>query len=71
MAEISLTHFLTPHTLILVFILVLLIWGRRTTPRGGPPTHPIPVTSPLENSRFAKNIKKESMWQALTGFLRS
>ena len=36
--------------------------------RGGPPTHPLPVTVPIET--FRRSPTAEKPWQALIGFLR-
>jgi len=32
-------------------------------PRGGPPTHPLPVTSAIETSRGSGTGEKERAWQ--------
>jgi hypothetical protein len=55
----------------LLAIGVLLFWSTkiRPGPRGGPPTHPIPVTSSVETS-FVLQAPKEKPWETLIGFLR-
>ena len=46
--------------LVVLAIVLLLVFGQRSfprsgDPRGGPPTHPIPATGPIETSRSPKN----------------
>ncbi len=45
------------HFLIILTVVVFFFFGGRTFKfppfRGGPPTHPLPVTSPVETSRAA------------------
>jgi hypothetical protein len=55
------------HLLILAVVVVVLFGGRKIRPRR-PPTHPLPVTSPIETSRTA--APKERPWQALARGLR-
>jgi hypothetical protein len=59
------------HWSIVLAIIVLLFWSSKTRrgPRGGPPTHPIPVTGSVETSK-ATQAPKEKPWEALIGFLR-
>jgi hypothetical protein len=59
------------HWLVVLAIAALLFGGSKTRrgPRGGPPTHPIPVTSSVETSK-ALQAPKEKPWEALIGFLR-
>jgi hypothetical protein len=56
------------HWLIVLAVIVLLFGGRRINPRK-PPTHPLPVTSPVETSATWK-APKEKPWEALIWFLR-
>ena len=39
-------------------------------PRGGPPTHPLPVTSPIETSGGSGDPNSARNWQALIRRLR-
>jgi hypothetical protein len=52
-----------------VVAIVVLLFKTRRGPRGGPPTHPIPVTGSVETSK-ATQAPKEKPWEALIGFLR-
>jgi hypothetical protein len=56
------------HWLIVLAMIVLLFGGRRINPRK-PPTHPLPVTSPVETSATSQP-PKEKPWGALIWFLR-
>jgi hypothetical protein len=46
------------HLLIIAVIIVVLFGGRRIN-RRKPPTHPLPVTSPLETSRETEAAKEK------------
>jgi len=55
------------HWLVVVFLVIVLLLGRKIPeimrrlgdgPRGGPPTHPLPVTSPIETSRASRPPEK-------------
>jgi hypothetical protein len=55
------------HWLVVVFLVIVLLLGRKIPeilrhlgdgPRGGPPTHPLPVTSPIETSRASRTPEK-------------
>jgi hypothetical protein len=59
------------HFVLLCFVIVLIFFGRRKTPRGGPPTHPLPVSSSLEGSRVAKRMGKKRNWHAAIRMFRS
>ena len=61
------------HWLVVFAIVVLLFGGKRLpeimrklgdSPRGGPPTptHPLPVTGPIETSRGAGDPDKPASW---------
>jgi hypothetical protein len=62
------------HWLFLLAIVVLLSGGQRIPDamrklgesrrdgRGGPPTHPLPVTSPVETSRGAGDPDQTASW---------
>ena len=64
------TEFSAFHWLVVLAIVVLLLGGKQIPevmrgmgkstrgPRGGPPTHPLPVTSPVETSRGSANPKE-------------
>jgi hypothetical protein len=56
------------HTLIrwLIFLIVvaLVIGNKRIKPRK-PPTHPLPVTGPVETSRISRSEEKDRDLQAL------
>jgi hypothetical protein len=56
------------HLLIIVIVVLVLFGGNKIKPRK-PPTHPLPVTSPLENSRTSA-VWKEELWHQVTGLLR-
>jgi hypothetical protein len=57
------------HVLIIGIVILLLYGGSKITPRK-PPNHPLPATSPLENSRGSE-VPKEKPWQqTLKGLLR-
>ena len=65
MVQLSPIHWL----IVLAIIIVWLFGGTRINPRK-PPTHPLPVTSPVETSRVSQ-APKEKPWEALIWFLRS
>jgi hypothetical protein len=52
------------HLLIIVIVVLLLYGGSKIEPRK-PPTHPLPVTSPIETSR-ASTTPKEKPWHQST-----
>ena len=65
--------------LVMLGFIALLYAGRKIPelfrhigngPRGGPPTHPLPVTSPLEASRGSGDPNRARNWQALIRCLR-
>jgi hypothetical protein len=64
----NLIHWLVVLTIVLVLFGGRKFRGLRNGPRGGPPTHPIPVTAPIETSRPSASTEKP--WQVLIGFLR-
>jgi TonB family protein len=51
------------HLLIIAVVILVLFVGRKIKPRK-PPTHPLPVASPMETSRGSV-APKEKPWQAL------
>jgi hypothetical protein len=51
------------HLLILAAVVIVMFGGRRITPRK-PPTHPLPVTSPVETPGASK-APKEKPWEAM------
>jgi hypothetical protein len=61
------------HWLIVLAVIVLLFGGRKMDPggfAGSPPTHALPVTSPMETSRGSGNGEKNRAWRFLIRFLR-
>ena len=66
MAEHSLIRWL-----IFLIVVALVIGNKRIKPRK-PPTHPLPVTGPVETSRISRSEEKDRGWQALAriSFLR-
>jgi hypothetical protein len=56
------------HLLVIAVVIVVLFGGRKIN-RRRPPTHPLPVTGPVETSR-ASDAPKETPWKALTGCRR-
>jgi len=55
------------HLLIIALVIAVLFAGRKIN-RRRPPTHPLPVTSPIETNGSAAAKKKP--WQAVIGILR-
>jgi hypothetical protein len=53
--------------LILLLVILLLFANRRIKPRR-PPTHPLPVTGPIETSRISRNEEKNWSLLVLTRF---
>jgi len=67
------------HWLIILVIVALFYGGRKIPeifrhlgngPRGGPPTHPLPVSSAIETSRGSGDPNRARNWQALIWRLR-
>jgi hypothetical protein len=57
------------HLLVIAVVTVVLFGGRKIN-RRRPPTHPLPVTGPLETSRTSE-APTETPWEARIGFRRS
>ena len=55
MGEFSISHWLVVLAIILMFWFGKGIRPFRQGPRGGPPTHPVPVTGPVETSRQSQS----------------
>jgi hypothetical protein len=53
--------------LIILLVILLLFGNRRIKPRR-PPTHPLPVTGPIETSRISRSEEKNWSLLVLTRF---
>ena len=62
------------HWLVILGVVALFYGGRKIPEiinrRGGPPTHPLPVSSRIETSRGSGDPNRTRNWQALIRRLR-
>jgi hypothetical protein len=59
------------HNLIgwlIILLIILLLFGNRKIKPRRPPTHPLPVTGPIETSRISRSEEKNWSLLVLTRF---